>query len=94
MDIRGACEGLLEIVRYAEAGRLNKGDIERAEELWRTVKTLGPIFCDDLRKRYVEIGARVQVGEMVAVKDTDGAVVIRPFLGLRAQIFQGHEEPG
>ena len=93
MDMREACESLLAICRYAEDGRLNESDLERAEEMWRTIRNLGPFFLENLRKQYVESGVRVRVGQPVAVEDDNGCVVVKPFLGLESSKFQVREEP-
>ncbi len=92
MDIRSACEQLALISRLAEEGRLNAEDLEQAEEAWRYIKDYGQIFCDNLRDRYVKIGVRVQVDTPVAVKDDDGSVVIRPFIGLQSKKFLTPED--
>lgn len=93
MDMREACESLLAICRYAEDGRLNEGDLRRADEMWRYIRNFGPFFCDELRKRYVECGIRVHVKQRVIVEDDNGYVVVKPFLGLESSKFQVREEP-
>ena len=80
MTIPKACEKLIEIAKYADAGRLNKDDYDKACELVGFINKFGPFFCEQIFSKYVETGMRVKEGDRVAVKDDHGNATVLTFI--------------